>query len=273
MPNAKDADVKSQHKIFIMGTTGAGKTSQFLTLPGKKFVYIFDPNALITLQGHDVDYEEFLVDQLNLNVTSLKKDVGDKKGKHTLSTTYTQWEEDYESKLASGFFNDYDWVGMDSFTTFSDLVMDRVLAINGRGGQWPQQDDYGPQMNTISNVVRTMTAMGKGLYFTGHTELIKDELSGRVFNQPVMTGRLKVKLPLLFSEILYMEAREGKEHTEYMLQTQPTRQMPLIRCTLKGLNDKKEIVRLEPFEDVTLQHNEPLEGQGLGGIINWSERK
>ena len=55
MPNAKDSHAKVAHKILILGKTGSGKTTQFLTLPGKKFIYLFDPNAILTLQdGSDL---------------------------------------------------------------------------------------------------------------------------------------------------------------------------------------------------------------------------
>ena len=75
MPNAKDAEVSPVESILAIGTTGVGKTTQFLTLPGKKFIYLFDPNALRSLAGHDVDYEEFRIDSmdLDLSVKSLKK--------------------------------------------------------------------------------------------------------------------------------------------------------------------------------------------------------
>ena len=76
MPNARDAHETSAHKFFLLGDTGAGKTAQFLTLPGKKFIYLFDPNAILTLRGHDVDYEEYLPDRLNLSVKSLAKGAG-----------------------------------------------------------------------------------------------------------------------------------------------------------------------------------------------------
>jgi len=79
-PNAKDAELSSQTSIFALGEIGAGKTSQIATLPGRKFAYLFDPNALNSLSGHDVDYEEYNVNamDLDLSIKSLKKDVGDK---------------------------------------------------------------------------------------------------------------------------------------------------------------------------------------------------
>ena len=73
MPNAKDYTDLATPKFLVLGKTGAGKTAGFLTIPGKKFIYCFDPNSILTLRGHDVDFEEFLPDDLSMKVTSLSE--------------------------------------------------------------------------------------------------------------------------------------------------------------------------------------------------------
>lgn len=261
MPNAKDATQDIAHRILVLGDTGGGKTTQFLTLPGKKFMYAFDSNALLSLKGHDVDYEEFLPDRLNLSVRSLSKDKGGDKTTNHQNTMYVEWEKDFDERVKDGFFDPYDNIGIDSGTTLLDLIMDRILTINSRGGSWPQQDDYGPQMNIFTNVVRTFTSMGKTFYMTGHLEYKQEELSKRIFRQPLMTGRLRVKIPLLFSDIFIAEARnDGKsEKNSYVLQTVPDRITTTVRTSLKGL---------DPFEDVSLDFSKPLEGQGLGYLLS-----
>lgn len=264
MPNAKTAHESSSFKILTLAPTGAGKTTQFATLPGRKFIYLFDPNAILSLQGQDIEYEEFLPDVMNLDVKSLSKSTNEKSYKPTMkrrpTDTYRAWEQDFEQKVDSGYFNDFDWIGFDSFTTLSDMVMDEVLQINGRPDSWPNQDDYGPQMLTLKNIMRTATSLGKNIYVTGHMEMKQDELTQRIYNTPIMTGRLKATLPLLFSEIFVLSPVASKDSVIYQLQCKPTRDTPLIRTSIKGL---------EPYEDVTIDFDKPLEGQGLGGILNW----
>ena len=63
MPNAKNAE-RRQTGILSVGTTGGGKTTMFSTIPGRKFLYIFDPNAVNTIRGLDIDYEVFLPDHI-----------------------------------------------------------------------------------------------------------------------------------------------------------------------------------------------------------------
>lgn len=259
MPNALQSGDITPHRFLILGDTGSGKTTQMLTLPGKKFMYLFDSNALLSLKGHDVDYEEFLPDMLNLNVKSLSKSTGgDELTKHK-SDLYLQWQTDFEDKLKEGFFDQYSVIGLDSATTFLDLVMDRILTINGRFGQWPQQDDYGPQMMAFTNVCRTLVGMGKTIYMTGHLEYKQDDLSKRIYRQPMMTGRLRSKIPLLFSDIFIAEAEgDTKGNTVYKLQTTKTRVDTAVRTSIRGL---------EAFEDVTIDWNKPLEDQGLGHLL------
>lgn len=261
MPNAKDAlaNEKVIHRILVLGDTGSGKTTQFLTLPGKKFIYLFDPNALLSLKGHDVDYEEFLPDRLNLSVKSLSTAKGGDKTTNFTNDAYLDWEKDFNDKVTKGFFDQYDVIGMDSATTFLDLIMDRTLTINGRAGTWPQQDDYGPQMQVFINVCRTLMALGKVIYMTGHVEAKKDELLQRIFREPMMTGRLKKKIPLLFSDVFVAEVENtGQGRVIHKLMTAPDRITTSVRTAFKGL---------KPYEDVTIDWTKSPLGQGIGGMI------
>ena len=264
MANALNAAQDTAHRFLVLGDTGSGKTSQFLTLPGKKFIYLFDSNALLSLRGFDVDYEEYLPDRLNLAAGSLKKDKGDI-GSVKGSSLYQEWEQDFNKKVEGGFFDPYAWIGLDSSTTFLDLIMDRVLSINGRFGQWPQQDDYGPTMLAFINVCRTLNGMGKGIYMTGHLDIRKDELTQRIFRKPMMTGRLTTKIPLLFSDVFVTEvdhtATEGG--AVYKIMTTPDRMTTCVRTSIKGLN---------PFEIVTIDWRKDPVGQGLGGILAWEQK-
>lgn len=263
MPNMKDQIVDTKPRILALGQPGSGKTTQILTFPGKKFIYLFDPNAKNSLVGHDVDYEEFLPDDLSLRLTSLSKQGQEKAGanphKFKGAEIYRAWEKDFEDKKKDGYFDQFDVIGLDSSTTLLDMIMDGVLAINGRGGQWPQQDDYGPQMLAYQNIIRTFTSMGKTVYVTGHIEPKQDEYTKRIFMTPLMTGRLKTKVPLLFSEVLTFDAEADTKGTvNYVVQTKPDRLNPLVRTSMKGCEFR---------ENVTIDWSKDPVGQGLAGLM------
>jgi hypothetical protein len=264
VPNAKTLDIHAggKPKFLLVGSTGGGKTTQIVTLPGRTFAYLFDPSALSTLRGFDVEYETFFPEKVNLSAQALAKGKGDRAvagaRKEDASEVYREWEEDFEKKLASNYFDAYDNIAFDSFTTFSDIVMDRILAINGRPGHFPQQDDWAAQMGSITNVVRTLVGMNKVLLFTAHDEFKQDEASKRMQNTLMLTGRLKVKLPLLFSEIYHMDSNSTAEKINYTAQTRADRMNPTIRCTMRDV---------PMFVDMTIQDWKRPHEYGLGKLL------
>ena len=264
MPNAKQIDISGvgKPKMLLLGMGGSGKTTQILTLPGKTFAYFFDPAALSTVRGHDLEYEMFTPSVANLAVQSLTKGKGDPKTKFMdASQVYVAWEKDYEDKLQQGFFAEYDTIVMDSLTTFSELVMDRLLEINGRAGGTPQQDDYSAQMTTIKNVVRTFAGQHEMMFVaTGHVELLQDGTTHRLMNQPILTGKLRARLPLLFSDILFLECASTDKVVKYTTQTRPDRLNPLVRTAIRGL---------EMHEDITVPETgwEHPTNYGIGKIL------
>lgn len=243
-----------------VGGIGVGKTTQFLTLPGKKFAYLFDPHAADTLRGSDVDIEEFIPDitDIDLSVKTLKKGVADKSEFKKEPTTYVEWEEDFEKKYTSKFFDRYNWIMMDSHTTFSEIVMDRVQHLNQRLGKQPEQADWAAEMNTCKNVYRVMSTLS-GLYVTVHTESYRDELTGKVSGKLMMTGRSRFRIPLRFAHIFgFKTDTDSKGAPIWVMRTVVDREFNTIRTSIHGL---------APEEDVTLDVAKPLVGQGLGGIM------
>ncbi len=259
MPNAKN--VTSQiETLLVVGSTGSGKTTGFVTMPGKKFMYIFDPNTLATLRGQDVDYEIFLPEHLDLDAVTLKANVRDRVSKSIEPQTYVLFERDIESKMDSSFFDPYDVIGIDSITTLTDIVMDRVMHLNGRFGKQPEMTDYVATTNTMIKIFRTVLGFGKSVYVTGHIDFKQEESTSRMQNVMAFLGRLRQRLPLLFSEIwlAYGEPdKDGKMH--YFVRTQQDRYNPFLRCTLR---------MIDPVEDVTVDWKTDLSGQGIGSLVS-----
>ena len=234
MPNALNAHGSAQHKILMLGDTGSGKTTQILTLHGKKYVHIFDQNALLSLRGFDIDYDEYMPDIVGMAAGSLSKGKGDRSSA-VASTSYQFFEKQFNERLESKFFDQYDWICFDGATTLLDLIMDRVLTINGRFGQWPNQDDYGPTMGAFTNLCRNVTASGKSVYMSGHLETKQDPVTQKIQTRPMMTGRLVSKIPLLFSDIFSADTvLDEKGKPAYRIQTVPDGLMRTIRTTVKG---------------------------------------
>jgi hypothetical protein len=267
VPNAKDLlDISDLGlpKFLLIGGAGSGKTSQLLTLPGKTFAYFFDPAALSAIRGADIEYEMFVPKVVSLAAQSLTKGKGDTKNLTIVDAAemYPRWEADFEEKIKTKFFETKGITNivLDSFTTFADIVMDRVLQINGRAGSWPQQDDWTSQMNTIRNVVRTITGqMNMICICTGHEETIQDELTHRIEHQILLTGKLKQRLPMLFSDIFHMEgSTDAQGKYKYTAQTRPDARNPSLRTSFRGL---------ETVIDVTIGDFKNPKAYGIGALI------
>lgn len=261
MQNARDLKGVNHLSFLFVGGPGSGKTSLYWTLPGRGFIYIFDPNSLASLEGMDVDYEIFSPDLLDINVHPLSsKKSADKIVKAGEPKAYVKFEEKLDEHLDSGFLEKYDWIGMDSFTTFSDAVMDRVSWMNERFGKQPEQADWSAQMMVIQGVARSITHRNKMFIATAHEEYKQDEKTKIILAQPWLTGRLKIRLPLLFSNIYRCVSDNG----QYFIQTSPYGMHKYMRSSLKGLDGELEVTI--PVDPKTRRFVDP-QSHGIGKLM------
>lgn len=255
--NTKDYE-GGKKRILCYGPTGSGKSTAFLTMPGKKFAYIFDPSGLEAFAGHDIDYMPFLP-EMKLMPGKLGK--GSKKLKMLTPdpSTYQEFEEDIESRLNAGFFDQYDVLGFESFTTLMQAMMYYILDSQGRSFSAPEIADYYYRSDGMGRMVRTVNSLDITVFASAHSSDQKDEVTQRIEWTLAMSKSLKVNLPLLFSDIIPMSAETDKNNkTVWTAQFRPTKKTPICRTSIKE-------VRL--FEDVTVDWDRPLEGQGLGGVL------
>ena len=258
MPNAQDAPM-TVTTILNVGSTGSGKTTGLLTLPGKKFIYIFDPNALATLRGHDVEYETFIPEHLDLDAVTLRANTRDNISKAPTPKTYIEFENHFEKGIENNYFDQFNVIGLDSITTLQDVVMDRIMHLNGRFGKQPEMTDYVATTNTIIKIFRTLLSFNKIVYVTGHIEYKQEEATSKMLNVMDFIGRLRRRLPILFSEVWLSYGDPDKEEKmHYFVRTQQDRYNPYLRCSSRFI---------DPVEDVTVDWSKPLEGQGIGGLL------
>ncbi len=258
--NAK-THIDRNKRVLMLGPAGVGKTTQFLTLPGRKFMYVFDPNCRESLEGFDVDLVEFVPDvtDMDLSVKTLKKDAGDPAQLKRVPKTYIEWEEDFNKREAEGFFAEYDWLGFDSMTTLSEIIMDRVQYLNKRLGKHPEQADYTAEMNAFKNIFRVATGgLGINVFATAHTEMQRDETTMKTYAQLLITGRNRTRIPMRFSQIYGLEVEVKKDKPTYSAHTVQSRMFPSCRTNIRSL---------ETIEDVTIDFNKDPIGQGIGRFV------
>lgn len=239
-----------------------------MTLPGRKFIYVFDPNARDSYPPSD-DWVAmpFIppASELEISVRPLSAKVThDSTRRHSRKTpeplTYPNFEEDFHTRAEEGWFaeNNFDWICYDSNTTFADICMDRIQYLNGRLGKHPEQADHTSLMNLQRNIYRAAIGTGLHVAVTMHTEYEKDSTSLRMVQQLMTTGRNKIRIPLLFSQIYGTErdTKDGKLH--YTIHTTGSTKREYCRTNIRDIS---------PEEDITVDFSKPLQGQGLGAFV------
>lgn len=141
----------------------------------------------------------------------------------------------YEMK-ADKVWDQIGTVALDSITTFSDILMNAILAANGRVDKGsrerlshgkgsvvaiPELRDYQLQMEKIADTIGYLSSISSDFICIGHVEMSRDEVSGRMFAAPMVTGKLSQKLPILFDEIYISQVDAKRDSADYYFLTGP----------------------------------------------------
>ena len=261
MPNAKDAAIPAYQRILAVGRGAAGKTSQIWTLPGKKFAYIFDPGAMPTIRGMDLDYEPFLPDAADMDATLKgfnKNAKDDKPSRVKEPRVYVDWVEDLNKRYDEGFFNNYDWLIIDSLTLLVMALMDRNMYLNGRYGGIEDLSDFRVAGSKVAEVMRSIFSIPINIYCTGHLNSFQDDKTKRIEIQVNLPGKARNLLPLLCSNIWELRST-AEDKGEHILLTKPEpRGFPDIRTSIPGL---------KPVESMEIKDFKNAENFGIGAML------
>lgn len=247
--------------IFVVGRTGTGKSTQFLTLPGKKLLYIFEPSGKAAIQGHALDFLEFLPEEneLEFRLKGFNQNTKtDRKGGSPEPKIYTRWYEDFTARLNANFFEGYDWVGIDSFTFFVQAMIDRQMFLNNRTGEPPDRGDYRIVGDSLRALVRALTGRNVNVFLTGHIQEYQDEKTKAIITQANLPGSARTTIPLMCTNI-WQTDYNGPIAKRYSVRTRPdTRGMKDLRCSFPSMKDD---------EDVTIPDPVKPQGQGIGKLL------
>jgi len=176
-------------KVFLAGSSGAGKTMSATTLPGRKLLVDFD-NRADTVIGIE------RVDVYPCHEPEPKSPKAWQKAERLRKVIV--------SEVRQGIFP-YDSIIFDGLTMLGRMALNWALTLDpkrGLGGA-PAQQHYGPQMDNLSKYVLSTLALPLNILWTGHIELIEEKDTGRHRNLPKITGKLRTEVANWFSETYF----------------------------------------------------------------------
>lgn len=194
------------YNAIIYGGLGTGKTSLLKTCRRPLHVDSFDPGGTRVLKDEKGIY------------CDTRWEVEDP----SHPTVAVEWDKAFHRRKKMGYFDALGTLALDNATTWSQVIMYEIMKKAGRAGGVPYQQDWLPQMTVIENAMRIFLALPCDCILICHDDADKDEITGRMFVHPMLTGKLKRRVPLLFDELYYAQTKETSKGIEYQLLTRNT---------------------------------------------------
>lgn len=265
----------SRESILLLGVYGTGKSSQITTLPGRKFVYAFDPNTIGALKGYkDIDLVEFFAkgSELELRLKGFNEKGGiklsDRTGKEAQPVLYEEWREDHDARLQSDFWakNDYQWICLESYTWFIEALEARQLWLDQRAGESADRGDHAQLGFALTRNFQSLMSTKCNLFMTGHLRSYQDELTKKIMLYPHISGKAKSVIPSGCTNVWISE--RGKEPGRFNIRTVPEPQgFQLLRSRIPGLKELEDVtIPMIKQPDGTMRFNDP-QSYGIGRLL------
>lgn len=205
-----EADEERGHNFLVYGAMGTGKTRLVRTCRRPVLVHSFDPGGTTTIRDLLRDKESGVVADTRFEVEDAKK-----------PTAWSLWEKEVTRLEREETFPQLGTYVIDSLTMWSEALMNEILKKRGRANGVPQLADYNVLIATVRDEMKHLAGLDCDILATGHIDMDKDDVTGRLTTTVMITGKLKVKIPLLFDEIYVAQAKQTKDGSEYSLLTRP----------------------------------------------------
>jgi hypothetical protein len=193
-------------RALIYGVSGVGKTYSLRTARRPIHIDSFDPNG--TQSVDDCIQAGWIYADTRYEIEDPRK-----------PTAWKLFDSEIHRRYREGYFEHISTYATD-LTSMSAAAMNQVLAEANRHGGVPQQNDWLPQMNKLENAIRFLMSMPCDIVILAHVNTVKDEIIGKLHYSPMITGKLMVRIPLMFSEIWVALTKESADGLQYRWLTQ-----------------------------------------------------
>lgn len=193
------------------GPIKVGKTSLLRTCPKPIFVHSFDPG------GTDVLKDMIATGEVLADTRFEHEDPFNPKACRL-------WEDSFNYLYQKHFFDHVGTFAIDSMTTWAQTIMYEVIRRaslkkkDRSSGEAPREQDWLPQMAFIENYMRKFLSLPCHCILLGHSDQPKDREGNASGDLGIMiTGKLRERVPALFSEIYYLRIKDFKSETRELL--------------------------------------------------------
>jgi hypothetical protein len=220
---------------IVHGPIKVGKTSMLKTARLPVLIHSFDPGGTDVLKK-EITEGKILVDNRFEQDDPYKP------------SAFRLWQDEFKSLETSGFFNHVGTFVLDSITTWQQIIMYEVIrqAVKQfpkkrKIGTQPYEQDWLPQMQYIENYMRKFLALPCDCILLGHSEYPKNR-DGEIIGDLglMITGKLKERIPALFSEIYYLQIKNYNTEERSLLTRPAYRIMAGTRLGAGGKFEKEE---------------------------------
>ena len=171
------------YKIGIYGRAGSGKSRFASTHPGLKGVLDADNGGFVYQENFEL---VSIVEPFKGNVDA--------------------WRQCESVLEYFGTKESIKCIIIDSATAVCTTLMFEIQRLNGTLGKLPCQAEYGKLRNATIEFIHKSFSYHKDVIFLFHEATEKDELSGRVWCNPMIIGKLSGEIGRFFDEFYHMEA-------------------------------------------------------------------
>ena len=196
---------------IIHGPIKIGKTSLARTCPKPVLVHSFDPGGTDVLRDMIASGEILADTRFEIEDPFKPK-------------ACRLWEDEFNNLLRKDFFSYVGTYIIDSMTTWAQTIMYEVIrraALKKKDrnpGEAPRKQDWMPQMAFIENYMRKFLSLPCHCILMGHSDQPTDEEGNAVGDLGIMiTGKLRERVPALFSEIYYLRMKDYRTETRELL--------------------------------------------------------
>lgn len=258
MPNMKDLGPAQSY--LLVGPAGSGKTFQFRTLPGRKFAWIFDPNALASLSGLDIEYFDGVPALVGKGMAGAKGEVG-RAGIEEASKILARFWTDIRTRIVEGYFDQIDSLLLDGLTGLGAIVEEALLQRLAKPSGDLEKREFNAFHREQGSVLRQIAALGKNLLVTAHRRQRMDQAGQVVTGVDISTtGQSRILVPMHFANIFYTVAEGDSKTVKYSAFIRPSALIGDARASDRFMTLPQKI-------DLTIRDFDHPENYGIGKLI------